>query len=290
MNTLNYPSLSGKIILLVEDDPNMLDKVTFNLEEQGCKVIGVNNVAAAEELIIKAEKKFDVALVDMYIPESNNSRPDRVMRGEQLAYTIRKRSPNTIIIGMSINLDRKPYTQITDLFSSFIYKKDLPHDKPPILLYETLDGILASPVTKKPKIFIVHGHDGEGLLELKDYIQNTLRLGEPIILRDRASLGKTIIEKFESEARNVDIVFVLMTPDDNSGGETNIRRTRQNVIFEAGFFYSKLQRTTGKVILLKKGELEIPSDISGMIYIDITNGISSASDEIRRELKELGWI
>jgi len=39
--------------------------------------------------------------------------------------------------------------------------------------------------------------------------------------------------------------------------------------------------------LMCKGAVEIPSDLMGMIYIDITNGIAAAADEIRMELGEV---
>lgn len=54
------------------------------------------------------------------------------------------------------------------------------------------------------------------------------------------------------------------------------RRARQNVIFELGFFLGVLGRESGRVILLYVNPLELPSDLSGLIYIDVTNGIESA--------------
>jgi len=118
--------------------------------------------------------------------------------------------------------------------------------------------------------FIVHGHDIQSALELKNYLQNTLQLDEPVILRETPNRGKTLIEKFESEAQAVEVVFVLLTPDDivASGAEPNVekRRARQNVILELGFFLGKLGRESGRVLLLYKDEIELPSDISGIVY------------------------
>jgi predicted nucleotide-binding protein len=65
-------------------------------------------------------------------------------------------------------------------------------------------------------------------------------------------------------------------------------RARPNVLFEAGYFYGRLQRTSGKVIFLVKGDIELPSDVSGIVYIDISRGIQKAAEEIRRELAE--WL
>jgi len=142
--------------------------------------------------------------------------------------------------------------------------------------------------------FIVHGHDHKSLYELKDYLQNTLGLDEPVVLQQMPSEGKTIIEKFESETEATEVVFVLLTPDDkavkDSDTDTEKRRARQNVILELGFFLGKLGRTSGKIILLYKSPLDIPSDIAGIEYIDITHGIESAGEKIRRELRALGIL
>jgi predicted nucleotide-binding protein len=124
-------------------------------------------------------------------------------------------------------------------------------------------------------------------LQLKDYIQNTLKWREPTVLREQPSAGKTVIEKFEDSVSNVDCVFVLLTPDDkvlNNGTNDEKRRSRQNVVFEMGYFCGSLGRRSGKIVLLHKGPLELPSDIAGVIWIDISNGIKAAGEEIRREI------
>ena len=142
--------------------------------------------------------------------------------------------------------------------------------------------------------FIVHGHDRQSLFELKDYLQNTLRLDEPVVLQQMPGQGRTLIEKFESEAEATELVFVLLTPDDRvadpSDTDTEKRRARQNVIFEMGFFLGKLGRTSGRVLLLYKDSLDIPSDIAGIEYIDITNGVGSAGERIRKELQAFGVL
>ena len=288
---MDYPNLVGKSVLIVEDDPSMIERLQINLEDIGCRVLIAEDVITAENIITES-LPIDFAILDFYIPEIVGQRPDRVMRGEELAYTIRKRSPKTKIIGISANFETSPSTPLENLLSAFIYKNNFPLGKAPIILFETMDGILVTPNKKMPRIFIVHGHDNEYLYELKDYLQNTLKLGEPIVLREKVSSGKTLIEKFEKEAKDNDIVFVLMTPDDavKAKDSSEIRRSRQNVIFEMGFFYAKLQRTSGRILLLKKGEIELPSDILGIVDIDISNGIFAAGEIIRGELTSLGWL
>jgi predicted nucleotide-binding protein len=175
------------------------------------------------------------------------------------------------------------------------------HQERAVLAGRLLDAIagrylnVASPSSDEQardiRTFIVHGHDHASLFELKDYLQNTLQLGEPVILRKTPSLGKTLIEKFERESETIKLVFVLLTPDDEMASPTDSeekkRRARQNVIFELGYFLGKLGRESGRVLLLHKGPIEMPSDISGVEYIDIANGIESAGETIRRELKAL---
>jgi predicted nucleotide-binding protein len=141
---------------------------------------------------------------------------------------------------------------------------------------------------RKPRSFIVHGHNEVLTLELKNFLQNRLELPEPVILREQPSGGRTVIEKFEEETQQVDLAFVLLTPDDMASPATapndQKRRARQNVIFEMGYFCSALRRKKGKVILLYQDPCELPSDISGIVYIDVSNGIQAAGELIRREL------
>jgi len=139
---------------------------------------------------------------------------------------------------------------------------------------------------EKMRTFIVHGHDEEAKLSLKNYIQNTLKMEEPVILAEKASKGLTIIEKFEEYAKECKLIFVLLTPDDKYTDNNNYR-ARQNVIFEMGYFLGKLGRKSGQIILLYKGKLELPNDISGIIYINIDNGIEAAGEQIRREIENL---
>jgi len=137
---------------------------------------------------------------------------------------------------------------------------------------------------KQLRGFIVHGHDRGALFEFKDFIQNRLGLPEPVVLEQQPNAGMTIIEKFEAHANDVDVAFVLMTPDDKLNTAELTYRARQNVLFELGFFMGKFGRKSGRVMLLHKGPLDIPSDLAGLIYIDITAGVSAAGETIRREL------
>lgn len=222
-----------------------------------------------------------MALIDIYLPGHGD--------GLKLADTLRGLSPGTVLIGISGIMPEPSVQQIGVRFKAFIEK--------PVwgVIVDTIEESLSG-VKRKPRVFIVHGHDGEMLRKLKDYIQNTLHLDEPVILSERPSFGRTIIEKFEQETEEIDLVFVLLTPDDRgfaaASPEAEKQRARQNVVFELGYFYGKLRRTTGRILLLRKGEIEFSSDLSGVIYIeipdtpDIPDAIRAAGEDIRREIPE----
>ena len=80
--------------------------------------------------------------------------------------------------------------------------------------------------------------------------------------------------------------LILLTPDDLVVKEDTEKQlhARQNVIFELGYFVGKFGRKSGRVLLLYGGDLEIPSDLLGIIYIDVSKGITSAGEKLRRDL------
>jgi predicted nucleotide-binding protein len=136
------------------------------------------------------------------------------------------------------------------------------------------------------KIFIVHGHDNE----LKETVARFLEKMDliPIILHEQASASQTIIEKFEKYSE-VQYSLVLMSPDDIGGSKEDSSklksRARQNVIFELGYFYGKLGRKN--VCALLKGDIELPSDNDGIIYIAIDKK-DGWKMLLAKELKEAG--
>ena len=129
----------------------------------------------------------------------------------------------------------------------------------------------AEPALDLSKIFVVHGHDGAPKAEVARFIE---RLGfEAIILHERPNKGRALITKFREEAAGVGFAVVLMTPDDLGKAEKAVdlnQRARQNVVFELGFFIGKLGPE--RVAALVKGDIELPSDYDGVVYISLDNG------------------
>lgn len=137
------------------------------------------------------------------------------------------------------------------------------------------------------KVFIVHGHDELTKTKVARFIE---KLGfEAIILHEQASGGKTIIEKIEV-CTDVGFAIILYTPDDVGGvnakesPSVQKNRARQNVIFEHGYLVAKIGRD--KVVPLVVGDLEMPSDVSGIVYVADTNW----QIDVAKEMKHAGYI
>lgn len=138
----------------------------------------------------------------------------------------------------------------------------------------------------KTKVFIVHGHDDSLKTEVARFVE---RQGlEALILHEQVSRGNTIIEKIEANS-NVGFAIVLYTPCD-FGRSSNIQeeqpRARQNVIFEHGYFVAKLGRSN--VVALHKGNVEIPNDLSGVVYTPYDE-FGSWKRSIAHELRASGY-
>ena len=133
------------------------------------------------------------------------------------------------------------------------------------------------------KVFIVHGHDGE----LKEAVARVIeRQGiKSIILSEQVNRGATIIEKIEVNS-DVNGAICLFTSDDFGRGKNESidnPRARQNVVFEAGYFVGKLGREN--VILISDGNIELPSDLQGVVY----SNKNEWKFQVLKELKAIGY-
>jgi predicted nucleotide-binding protein len=278
-------------IYIIDDDfssESLAEYLSFNGHD-------ATRIATAQRAMddLEAIAKCDGIIIDVMM-ERPSCIPEAAAHGGQrtglyIVRELRKLNPNIPVVIFSGSRDPQVREWAAEKACHFLDKWSDPSLAEVMVKMEESLGIKSK--KQLPVPFIVHGRDDATKLEVKNYLQNKLGLPEPIILHEQPSHGRTIIEKFEAFALQSQLAFVVLTPDDPgsspSASNEEKRRARQNVIFELGYFLGTFGRNSGRVLLLYKGSLELPSDISGVIYIDITNGIESAAETIRRELQHV---
>jgi CheY-like chemotaxis protein len=282
--------------IFVIDDDLASGLLAENLHHRGHHV---ERIAAADEAMQQADRicTADLIILDLIMPQSSDA--DRKSlegsrtTGMRVFQELRARRSDLPILVFTANQDPAVSDVVQqDKHARFLSRWSSPKFKDFIRVVSEMLG--REPEEVPLQTLIVHGHDNETKLAVKNYLQNRLQLPEPIILHEQPNLGRTLIEKFEDYSAEADLAFVLLTPDDrlatSKTKEDDRRRARQNVILELGFFLGMLGRSSGRVFLLYKGSLELPSDLSGVIYLNIDNGIDSVGEQIRLEIDALRQI
>ncbi len=275
-------------VIVVEDDRFYSQAISDLLRDRG---IEVTAVFSAQDAVSADARSYDAAVIDVMLPNdpalsfiTNEESRAGFFAGVCVARRFLKQNTGMRIVLLTSDIVLGDAEAWAVEHSVPFIRKDEGKDA----LLRTLKHLGLIGPDRSPLAFIVHGHDEVALLQLKNYIQNTLNWRAPVILREQPNVGKTVIEKLEDFGGRIDCVFVLLTPDDQvlvNATDNEKRRSRQNVIFELGFFYAAFGRRSGRVILLHHGPVELPSDIAGLVWIDISNGIEGAGEEIRREVK-----
>lgn len=140
--------------------------------------------------------------------------------------------------------------------------------------------------TNSKKVFIVHGHN-HALRNEVELLVKQLDF-EPIVLFKEPNLGDTVIEKLFRKMGDASFAIVLYTKcDEGKAVEEGCLkpRARQNVVFEHGLMCGLLGRK--HVVALVEDGVEIPSDLSGVVYIRIDEAKRWQFD-VAREMKAAG--
>lgn len=144
------------------------------------------------------------------------------------------------------------------------------------------------PSRRKPKVLLIHGSDQLNVLLLEKLIVSLWRC-TVVILNDLPGCGRTIIEKFEQEARGAIFAMALLTPDDFVRFKgRSYRQPRPNVTLELGWAYGRLGRSR-VCILFKKGT-HLPSDLHGVNRIDFVESVLEVSHQLQVELESTGEL
>lgn len=122
-------------------------------------------------------------------------------------------------------------------------------------------------------VFIVHGRDTDALRDLELVLR---RKGvTPKVLADEDKSAQNLLSALEDLIRICKAGFILATPDDEgrlvlTGNEAPSARARENVILETGLLFAKY-REFGRVSILLKKPVKLPSDLNGVAYDEFTN-------------------
>lgn len=137
-------------------------------------------------------------------------------------------------------------------------------------------------------VFLVHGHDEAVKQSVARFIDQVTKPGV-VILEEQADRGRTLIEKFEEHAARISYAVVLLTGDDEGrkrgSGADLVPRARQNVVLELGFFIGVLRR--GRVAMLYSENVELPSDVAGVLYLPLDSG-GAWKIKLAREMRAAG--
>jgi predicted nucleotide-binding protein len=108
-------------------------------------------------------------------------------------------------------------------------------------------------------------------------------------MKDQFVSGATLPEKFEQLAGTALLAIALLTPDDLGRAVAEYlpatpvqqsSRARQNAWLEIGWFWGRLGRD--HVMLLVKGDIEIPSDLRGLDYNNYRENVAELADRLRQ--------
>lgn len=196
-----------------------------------------------------------------------------------------------------INQSPLPYLDdiYTEEYQAFVFSRDLNYlinNETTLFLdkfFNEPKGILNSNDTiRSNRIFIIHGRDKQ----VKTEVARTLeKLGlEPVILDEQSNKGDTLFEKLDNNL-DVGYAIAIYSPDDEGSliNEKKFKpRARQNVIFEHGLLVGRIGRKNVFLLITGESDLEIPSDIHGLVY-EKYDSSSSWKFKLVKELQESGY-
>ena len=123
--------------------------------------------------------------------------------------------------------------------------------------------------TKEParKVFVSHGRDDAALQAVARFLEG---LDLEVVKGEQPGQGRPTIEELDAYAADADFAVVLLTPDDVDTGVPASRqnsRDRRDVVFELGYLAGRLGG--GRACLLRKGDVKVPLDLDGVVYVDL---------------------
>lgn len=143
------------------------------------------------------------------------------------------------------------------------------------------------------RVFIVHGRNHVVRDKIDLYLTKELGL-HTLVMQAGPHAGRTLPEKFEEIAADCGFAVFLLTADDHLQDLKNnvtLKRARQNVILEVGYFWGALGRRKRVAFLVEVDpEMELPTDILGIGWIALTPDLAQTKLQLQGELRDAGML
>jgi predicted nucleotide-binding protein len=265
------------LVYVVEDDAFLASALSEELTDLGCNV---ELVADAGSLVERKGRAPNLVVCDLFVPPgalSGASATRHAGHGVEALRRVKRKWPQCRLV------------LITGLPSLDARKWCLQNGVTYLLKPVTRDSFERVLGLRKLRAFVVHGRNEA------DRRKAIAALGranvEPVVLMLQPNRGRTVIEKFESVSDTCDVAVIVWSSDDFGGlistNKKPQQRARQNVVFEAGYFYGALRRRSGQVAIIEFGNSELPSDLAGVVRIDGARRITKIAEDLKTEFSHL---
>lgn len=260
-------------VLLADNDPDSLKLWAAVLREEGYNVTKASSMSSAKTCLDKGG--FDLAVLELHLENAEDENDQSGLKlaqayGDSLPIIMLTANPAVDVAIKALQPDGRSSTAV-----ALVRKRE---DGPKALLKAARKAIV-------PKVVVSHGHDNSAQAAvIKFLLDSGVR---PVVLLEQSVSRQESLEVFVT-LFDIEFAIILVTPDDVGGrkGDALRPRARQNVLFELGFFLSKLGRN--RVIALYKDEdeaIELPSNFQGILYLKMEGDWRI---ELAREMAVMG--
>src|ERR1051325_6819533 len=173
-------------VLLVDDEVYYTSEFAHALKERGFDVELARSVAEAKGILSANASLIDLVVTDIMMPSGGDD--DAIathggfVSGLRLAQWIKEAHPDIPVLALTA-MER------ADVGEWFVRNAAGILNKGDVYPNEFADLVtdIVGRQRSTPRVFIVHGHDEASKYSLKNYLQNTLGVPEPVVLHEQAN-------------------------------------------------------------------------------------------------------
>lgn len=274
-----------KKVLWVDDDRFALLSMSFWLTDRGYEVIPARSPAEALRALKREGGQIGCAVIDLYLPGASSPIEPP---GLKLARSLKKLRPEILLVCLSNVVSTEAVEWFRTHGAGYFHKHELASSRR--LFLRAIDKAMTGR-PPPPGTLLVHRGAEPLRIELEEYLVGELGWTEVRVLKEIPTSGRTIAQKFGDEAREAELVFVLLTPEDKTFASADARdllESRTDIDFELGYFLGSSRRRGCKVIVLAAAGATMPIAAAGAVVIELAAGLGAERERLRRELGE--WM